>query len=888
MNDHVNGRPDAALDPGPAPGPAVAVIGLACRFPGARDLGEYRELLLRDGSAVQRFTDGTDLTDLTGGPDGGPTDGQAADPRYVPVGGELADVDLFDAEYFGIAPAEAAAMDPQQRLLLQEAVHALEHAGWAGGAGLGRVGVFCGSGDNRYGTLIAAGGAEPAPGTTAAALPLRVSYHLGLTGPSVFVASLCSTALTALHLARRSLLAGDCDAALVGAVTVALPHERGYLAVDGGVLSPSGACRPFDRRADGTVPGSGVAVVVLKLLADALRDGDTVHAVLRGSALNNDGAARLSFAAPSVDGQRDVLLAAWAESGVDPATIGYLEAHGTGTPLGDPVELAALLAARRRLGVTAPCAVGSAKAALGHLDAAAGMAGLIRAVLAVRDAVVPGTAGHRETTTAVDLAGSGLHVPSAAAPWPASDEPRRAAVTALGVGGTNAHAVLEQPPARPAAPAAAGPQLLPLSARSPWSFERSAAAVRGLLGEAGTDPAALARALQVGRAPGRLRRAWTAADPAGLAAALAAGPATPVDGPLVLGLADGDDPADLSPADATADTAPAAAADATAGTTPEAAAGPGHPSAPGFARQLAALRALAALGVEPAALAASGAGEFAALAFAGGLDEDTARRCAGHHATAVAAARTGGDLSACERAMAALEAELAAAEPGLLQVEVRSATLGTVLPAGTAPSPTHLLDVTASAVLGEEPAALPPGARPVVPVDGDAERWLRLVADCWERGADIRWERLRPAGGRTAAPPYPFQPVRHWHPAVPDGRTQRPAPAEPPPGPQDPPPGATTLETVLAIWCEVLGLPEVAPADDFFVLGGHSILAAQVLARIRESYGVRIPLGDLLDAETAEATAALIDTELASSQLYRTLVGAPDTAVGDDWEEVEL
>ncbi|MFG3052199.1 beta-ketoacyl synthase N-terminal-like domain-containing protein [Kitasatospora sp. NPDC048239] len=852
MNEHANGRPGAAHDPGPPPGPAVAVVGLACRFPGARDLDEYRELLLRDGGAVQRFTDQQD------GPDA-----PAADPRYVPVGGELADVDLFDAEYFGIAPAEAAAMDPQQRLLLQEAVHALEHAGWAGGDGLGRVGVFCGSGDNRYGTLIAADGTEPAPGTTAAALPLRVSYHLGLTGPSVFVASLCSTALTALHLARRSLLAGDCDAALVGAVSVALPHERGYLAVDGGVLSPSGACRPFDRRADGTVPGSGVAVVVLKRLSDALRDGDTVHAVLRGSALNNDGAARLSFAAPSVDGQRDVLLAAWAESGVDPATIGYLEAHGTGTPLGDPVELAALLAARRRLGVTAPCAVGSAKAALGHLDAAAGMAGLIRAVLAVRDAVVPGTAGHRETTTAVDLAGSGLHVPAAAAPWPASDGPRRAAVTALGVGGTNAHAVLEQPPARPAAPAAAGPQLLPLSARSLWSFERSAAAVRDVLAGEGTDPAALARALQSGRAPGRLRRAWTAADPAGLAAALAAGPATPVDGPLVLGLADGDDATDTA-ADTTADT-------------------------PGFDRRLAALRALAALGVEPSALAASGAGEFAALAFGGAFDEDTARRCAGHHATAVAAARPGGDLSACERAMAALEAELAAAEPGLLQVEVRSVTLDTVLPAGTAPSPTHLLDVTASAVLGEEPAPLPPEARAVVPVDGDAERWLRLVADCWERGADVRWELLHPAGGgRSAAPPYPFQPVRHWHPAVPDGRAQRPPLAEPPPGPQDPPPGATTLETVLAIWCEVLGLPEVAPADDFFVLGGHSILAAQVLARIRESYGVRIPLGDLLDAETAEATAELIDTELASSRLYRTLVGAPDAGAGDDWEEVEL
>ncbi|MFF1903631.1 beta-ketoacyl synthase N-terminal-like domain-containing protein [Kitasatospora sp. NPDC058218] len=860
MTEHANGRPQ----PGPDHDRAVAIVGLACRLPGARGLAEYRELLLRDAGAVRRFAGEAERAR------------QDADPRYVPVGGELADVDLFDAEYFGIAPAEAAALDPQQRLLLQESVHALEHAGYGGGRGLGRVGVFAGSGDNRYGTLLDAAGVEPTPGSTAAALPLRVSYHLGLTGPSVFVASLCSTALTALHLARRSLLAGDCEAALVGAVSVALPHERGYLAVDGGVLSPSGACRPFDRRADGTVPGSGVGVVVLKRLADALRDGDTVHAVLRGSALNNDGAARLSFAAPSVDGQRDVLLAAWAESGVDPATIGYLEAHGTGTPLGDPVELAALLAARRRLGVSAPCMVGSAKAALGHLDAAAGMAGLIRAVLAVRDAVVPGTAGHGETTTAVDLAGSGLHVPSGAAPWPATTGPRRAAVTALGVGGTNAHVVLEQPPAATAGPAGDGPQILPLSARSPWSFERSYADLRALLAEDGADPAALARALQVGRAPGPVRRAWTAAGPTGLLAALADGPATPVDGPLVLGLT-GDAPSDAAPSgDAPHDDAP---------------------SADGFAWRLAALRALAALGVEPAALAASGVGEFAALAFGGVLDPDVARRCAGHHGTAVAAARRGGDLSACERAMAALESELADLEPGLLQVEVRSA-LGTVLPAGAAPSLTHLLEVTASAVLGEEPPPLPPEARVVVPADGGGEPWLRLVADCWERGAELHWELLRGAGGgRTAAPPYPFQPVRHWHPAVPDGRVELP-PVPEAGGAAAEQPEVSTLEAVRAIWCEVLGLPEVAPEDDFFVLGGHSILAAQVLARIRQSYGVRIPLGDLLDAETAAGTAELIDAELASARLYRTLVGAgqddgpggraPGNDFTDEWEEVEL
>ncbi|MEU8918630.1 beta-ketoacyl synthase N-terminal-like domain-containing protein [Streptomyces nigrescens] len=834
-------------------GSAVAIVGMACRFPGARDLEEYRDLLLRAESAVQRFDAGAD----------------GDDPRHVPAGGELDGVDLFDAEYFGIAPAEAAAMDPQQRLLLQEAVHALEHAGRGAHAPLGRVGVFCGSGDNRYGALIAAAGDGLPMGTAAAALPLRVSYHLGLRGPSVFVASLCSTALTAVHLARRSLLAGDCDLAMAGAVSVGLPHERGYLAVDGGVLSASGVCRPFDREADGTVPGSGVGVVVLRRLADALRDGDTVHAVVRGSALNNDGADRLSFAAPSVIGQRDVLLSAWADAGVPPEGIGYIEAHGTGTPLGDPVEFAALAAARKLLGVTSPCAVGSVKSSLGHLDAAAGMAGLIKAVLAVRDGVVPGTVGHRELNPAIDLDGSGLRVAVDTAPWPAVDGPRRAGVTALGVGGTNAHLVLEQSPAVPVPTGGGGPQVFPVSARSSWSFDRSRAALVELLPGLDGGPTTttrLACSLQDGPAPGRLRRAWVAADTAGLAAAIGADSGEPAAGPLVLGLEAG----------------PWSGGG-------QSAAGPDEVLSY-FDGPLALLDSLDGLGVEPDALAACGIGEFAAFAFAGAIDAQSARRYAGYHATAVLAARAGGDLSACERALTALDRELTSAgELRALNVEIRSVTLGVVLRAGDVPPAAHLLEVSRAAVLGGEAAALPPEACAVTPAAGDRAQFLRLVAHCWEHGADVRWTGLREPDGlpRMAIPPYPFQPTRHWHPAVPvralpdaagdtasagAGSRRR--------------PGATTVETVMAIWCEVLGLPEVGPDDDFFDLGGHSLLAAQVLSRIQEEFGTRIPLGDLLDGQSPVDVAALVDAELESSRLYRSLVDAP--AVGGAWEEVEL
>ncbi|WP_431047260.1 beta-ketoacyl synthase N-terminal-like domain-containing protein [Streptomyces sp. P1-3] len=838
---------------------AVAIVGMACRFPGARNLEEYRSLLLRAQSAVRCFD----------------TEAGGDDPRHVPAGGELDDVDLFDAEYFGIAPADAAAMDPQQRLLLQEAVHALEHAGRGAHAPLDRVGVFCGSGDNRYGALIEADGSRLPMGSSAAALPLRVSYHLGLRGPSVFVASLCSTALTAVHLARRSLLAGDCDLALAGAVSVGLPHERGYLAVDGGVLSASGVCRPFDRDADGTVPGSGVGVVVLRRLADALCDGDTVHAVVRGSALNNDGGDRMSFAAPTVTGQRDVLLSAWADAGVPPDTIGYIEAHGTGTPLGDPVELAALVAARKRLGVTSPCAVGSVKSSLGHLDAAAGMAGLIKAVLAVRDGTIPGTVGHRELNPAIDLDGSGLRVAVDTAPWPAADGPRRAGVTALGVGGTNAHAVLEQPSAVPVPAGGSGqPQVFPVSARSSWSFDRSRAALVELLPGLDGDPAAatrLARSLQDGRPPGPLRRAWVAADTAELATAIGADSGEPAAGPLVLGLEAG----------------PCSGSGRSAAGTDEVLSY--------FDGPLALLDTLGGLGVAPDALAVCGIGEFAAFAFAGAMDAQSARRYAEYHATAVLAAQTGGDLSACERALAALDRELTSAG-GLraLNVEIRSVTLGVVLRAGDVPPAAHLLEVSRAAVLGGGAAALPPEACAVTPAAGDRARFLHLVAHCWERGAGVRWTALREPDGppRMAIPPYPFQPTRHWHPAVPvralpvatgDAAAGETAAADP--GSRRVR-GATTVETVMAIWCEVLGLPEVGSDDDFFVLGGDSILAAQVLSRIQEEFGTRIPLGDLLDAQSPVEMTALVDTELESSRLYRTLVDAP--AEGVAWEEVEL
>ncbi|MFJ4094049.1 beta-ketoacyl synthase N-terminal-like domain-containing protein [Kitasatospora sp. NPDC089913] len=877
---------------------AVAVVGMSVRLPGAPTVDDYWALLLAGGSALEPATP----AELTAA---GVPDDVADDPRYLAVAGRAADTEYFDAAYFGLAPAEAAAMDPQQRVMLEEALHALEDAGWARLPADRRIGVFCGSGENRYGELLRAAGADPGLGSAAAALPLRISYHLDLRGPSVFVQSLCSTALAAVHLARTSLLNGECDAALAGAVSLALPQEHGYLAEDGGVLSATGALRPFDADADGTVPGSGAGVLVLKRLADALASGDTVHAVIRGSALNNDGADRLSFAAPSVAGQREVILAALEDAAIDPATVGLLEAHGTGTPLGDPVELAALLEARRVLGVSSPCAIGAVKSTVGHLDGAAGVAGLVKAVLAVREGVVPATRGHRRLNPAIDLADSGLRVVTATEPWPQADGPRRAAVTALGVGGTNAHLIVEQPPTAPVsapvpvtatAPAAASapegpqPQLLPVSAHTPSAFAQARAdllAAAATVGRTGPAQAlaALAVALQDDRRPRELRRALVVGDPDDLSALAELEPVT--DRELVLALAPTSPTTSPTTSPAAAAAAAAAAADADAEAEADAVA---DAAGREFDAQLAGLEALARLGIVPTALHAEGTGEFAALAHSGALPADRARDFAGRQAQALAALDRGAGTEG-HRVLAALVAELTGTRPEPPRIGLRSAALDRSLAAGHPLTGTELATLVETAAFGT-PGPSPDERLPRVGDPADRVALLRLVAYCWERGATVDWAALRPAGprpARFALPRYPFRRDRHWHPAAtpatPVGRAPVPLAALPerPGGASQLPPGVRG--GLAAIWAEVLGIDEPAADDNFYALGGHSIIAAQVLTRIRERFGVRLTLGDFLDADTLADTAALVEAELAADRLYSSLTtGSAD----DGLDLVEL
>ncbi|MEM9290675.1 MAG: SDR family NAD(P)-dependent oxidoreductase [Acidobacteriota bacterium] len=457
---------------------AVAVIGMAGRFPGAADLSSYWDLLRRGDEAVEELSPQA----LSAA---GVSDAQRADARYVPFASRLADVDAFDAELFGYTAREAEILDPQQRIFMEQCWHALEDAAIDPARHQGLIGVYAGVAWNTYllsqlmshRELFEEGGAFQVFITSDKDfMPTRVAYKLDLKGPAVLVQTSCSTSLVATHLASLSLQNYECDVALAGGVTVKVPQDVGYHYLDGGLASPDGRCRPFDAKAAGTIFGSGAGVVVLKRLSDAIEDGDRIRAVLRGSAINNDGSSKVSYTAPSVEGQARVVADAQAVAGVEPDTVGYIETHGTGTSLGDPIEVAALTKVFSESTEDKEfCALGSVKSNVGHLDAAAGVAGLIKTVLGLEHGEIPPSLHFETPNPAIDFASSPFYVNQRLSPWRRRGEnPRRGGVSSFGVGGTNAHAVVEEAPpaAESAAPARAG-RLLVLSAASPQALDRS-------------------------------------------------------------------------------------------------------------------------------------------------------------------------------------------------------------------------------------------------------------------------------------------------------------------------------------------------------------------------------------------------------------------------------
>ncbi|MGC4757617.1 type I polyketide synthase [Micromonospora trifolii] len=485
----------------------VAVIGMACRYPGAANPEEFWHNLVQGLETVTRFPP----RPLPQPP------GTAGAGEYVPARGLLKDPEWFDAGYFGLSAREARIVNPQHRIFLECAVEALEDAGCDPERFPGAIGVYAGSTHNAYAEIVRSRREEPPLATDLEILignapdylASRAAYKIGLRGPAVAIQAACATSLVAVHTAAQALLAGDCDVALAGGVAVHVPAKASPY-VEGGILSRDGTCRTFDAEAGGTVGGDGVGIVVLKRLSEAITDGDNIRAVLRGSAVNNDGANRIGYTAPSMEGQASVIREAQLLAGVNAATIGYVEAHGTATPLGDPIEIAALTKAFRqdtdRRGF---CQIGSVKTNIGHIDAAAGVAGLIKTVLALQHGVIPPSLNFTAPNPQIDFAASPFVVATSTREWRTSAGiPRRAGVSSFGIGGTNAHVLLEQAPV-PATTDLVQPwQLLVLSARTPAALDamtdRLAAHLRAHTGK--LPLADVAWTLQTGRREHACRR----------------------------------------------------------------------------------------------------------------------------------------------------------------------------------------------------------------------------------------------------------------------------------------------------------------------------------------------------------------------------------------------
>lgn len=481
----------------------VAIIGMTGRFPMANNIDEFWENLKNGIECIRRLSDeelsnaGVDAATLN-------------DKNYIRISTMIEGVDLFDAAFFGIAPRDAEIMDPQHRLFLEAAWEVLEHAGYDPGSHAGAIGVYAGVSRGSYLSENVLGNPKVMQhcspmqimlGNMADFLSTRVAYHLNLHGPALTVQSACSTSLVAVHLACQSLLNGECDMALAGGVCILDKEKPGYFHIEGGITSSDGHCRAFDAQASGTVAGSGLGIVLLKTLDKARADGDTIHAVIRGSALNNDGADKVGFMAPSISGQAAAISEALAVAGVAADSISYVEAHGTGTVLGDPIELKALHQAFRESTERKQfCAIGSVKTNIGHLDVAAGVTGLIKTVLALQHRQIPASLHYQRPNPHIDFENSPFYVNSKLAEWCSTDGPRRAGVSSFGIGGNNVHVIVEEAPLFDSTNWSRPCQLLALSARTPAALDAMAGNLkRFLISHPEINLADAAYTLHVGR-----------------------------------------------------------------------------------------------------------------------------------------------------------------------------------------------------------------------------------------------------------------------------------------------------------------------------------------------------------------------------------------------------
>ncbi|ANZ40540.1 hypothetical protein BBK82_35580 [Lentzea guizhouensis] len=697
--------------------------------------------------------------------------------EYVPAGGLVRRPEWFDADYFACTPREAMLMDPQHRLLLECAVEALERAGYDPQRYRGSIGIYAGCGESSYAHALRARRDElPSVtewdirmGTAPDFLCSKVAYKLGTTGPAVAVQAACATSLVAVHLAAQALLAGECDLALAGGTSVHVPPRLGRYTV-GGILSPTGMCRAFDARADGVIGGQGCGVAVLKRLPEALADGDHVHAVLIGSAVNNDGAERVGFTAPGVRGQSAVIRAAQLAADVAPSTVTYVEAHGTATPVGDPIEIAALtrVFAGDRAERGEPCWLGSVKTNIGHTDAAAGIAGFIKTVLAVEHGVIPPSLHFTAPNPDIDFDAGPFAVVTEPRPWQPAGVPRRAGVSSFGLGGTNAHVVLEQRPTGEPGEPAPGPHVLLLSARTPAALDAATARLADHLRRHPEQALAdVAWTLQVGRRRHRCRRYAVVHDRDDAVHVLTGGDPDR----LVTG---GDE-------------------------RPVALLCPGPD-------QNATTRRWTTIGISPD------------IAFC---------REPGAWATAAVPGLPVDEVAWSEPGLAS-----ALAGPGRVFLEIGGDELGSELRAHPLWTDRHVVVTT---------------VRPVT-----------ALGELWLAGAAIRWSRVSHGPRRRVPlPTYPFERRRHLV-------EQEPGAA---PAPRFDPvtDAAQDVErAVTLLFTEMLGLPDVDPDDSFFDLGGDSLVATRLVARVGQIFPVALELRAMYVAPSVRELAALIDERLAN------------------------
>lgn len=481
----------------------IAIIGMSGRFPGASNVDKYWENLKEGRECITFFTrEQLERSNLE--------QRLLNDPRYVGADGIIEDMDKFDAEFFGFSPREAEITDPQHRLFLECAWELMENAGYDSEHYKGRVGVYASANMSTY--LIRNLMSNPELRSQATSfqtvlgndkdfIATRVSYKLNLKGPSVNVATLCSSSAAAIHLACQSLLAFQCDMALAGAVSLQASPNEAFFYQEGGIGSPDGHCRAFDSKANGTVSGNGLGIVALKRLEDAVNEGDNILAIIRGSALNNDGASKMSFTAPGMQGQVEVITEALNLADVDPETITYVEAHGMGTPLGDPMEIEALTKAfRHGTDKTGFCAVGSVKTNIGHLVHAGGAAGLIKTVLALQNKKIPASLNYESPNPMIRFEESPFYVNTRLSNWETGTKPRRAGVNSFGIGGTNVHMILEEAPDKNVSGSARQWQLILLSARNEVALQQQTVNLKNhLSANSNINAADMAYTLQIGR-----------------------------------------------------------------------------------------------------------------------------------------------------------------------------------------------------------------------------------------------------------------------------------------------------------------------------------------------------------------------------------------------------